>query len=224
MSSVATALLVLLQVAAAAPNATPAPTPTPTPTATPTPATRGLVRPRTLQDVARERRLKTGADAKGSLSTITLGPAPGSTPGATPSASPVAGEEKPPIEAPTASDVRVVAVSNDRVVDPAGLVRVSGTVRNGGDQSVCSIAILVRIFDSKGNYLASAQTTADVNILPAKETSSFHASVQAPPGVRGARVDPDRRDVTDGSTTMAGDWTLLGGTEAKVVDAAACPK
>lgn len=216
--SVAALALVLLQVAAAAPKVTP----TPTPTATP--AVRGLVRPRTLQDVARERRLKTGPDAKGSVSTITLGPAPGATPASTPSASPVADADAPAVDAPSAAEVRVVSVSNDRVVDPAGLVRVSGTVRNGGDQAVCGVAILVRILDRKGNYLASAQTTPDVNILPAKETSSFHASVQAPPGVRGSRVDPDRRDVTDGSTTMAGDWTLLGGTEAKVVDASACPK
>jgi hypothetical protein len=218
--SAAALALVLLQVAAAAPKVTP--TPSSTPTATP--AVRGLVRPRTLQDVARERRLKTGPDAKGSVSTITLGPAPGATPASTPSASPVPDAEAPVADAPSAADVRVTSVSNDRVVDPAGLVRVSGTVRNGGDQAVCGVAILVRILDKKGNYLASAQTTSDVNILPAKETSSFHASVQAPPGVRGARVDPDRRDVTDGSTTMAGDWTVLGGTEAKVVDASACPK
>ena len=89
---------------------------------------------------------------------------------------------------------------------------------------MCGVAILVKILDSKGNYLASAQIAPDVNVLPARETSSFHASVQAPPGVRGARVNPDRRDVTDGSTTMAGDWKLLGGAEAKVVDASACPK
>ncbi len=120
--------------------------------------------------------------------------------------------------------MRVVAVSNDGVVDSVGLVRVSGTVRNGGDQAVCSVVILVKILDSKGNYLASAQIAPDVNLLPASETSSFHASVQAPPGVRGGRVNPDRRDVTDGSTTMAGDWKLLGGTEAKVVDASACAK
>jgi hypothetical protein len=37
-------------------------------------------------------------------------------------------------------------------------------------------------------------------------------------------VNSDRRDVTDGSTTMAGDWKVLGGSEAKVVDASACPK
>ena len=218
--SLAALALVLLQAAAAVPDATPTPTPTPT--------LRGLVQPRTLQDVARERRLKTGTDAKGTGATITLGPAPGvtpaSTPVPTPSASPAASGDAPAGDAPIASDVRVVAVSNDGVVDPVGLVRVSGTVRNGGDQTVCGVAILVKILDSKGNYLASAQTAPDVNVLPARETSSFHASVQAPPGVRGARVDPDRRDVTDGSTTMAGDWKLLGGSEAKVVDASACLK
>lgn len=219
MSGVAAALLVLLQVATATPNASPTPTPTPT--------VRGLVRPRTLQDVARERRLKTGPDAKGSVSEIKLGPAagasPATTPGSTPSASPTANAETL-AEAPSASDVRVMAVSSDGLVDSVGLVRVSGTVRNMGDQAVCSVAILVKIFDSKGDYLASAQTTSDVNVLPAKETSSFHASVQAPPGVRGGRANPDRRDLTDGSTTMGGDWKVLGGTEAKVVDVSACPK
>ena len=142
----------------------------------------------------------------------------------TPSASPAAGGDAPAGDAPSVSDVRVVSVSNDGFVDPSGLVRVSGTIRNAGDQTVCGVVILVRILDSKGNYLSSAQTPPDVNILPAKETSSFHTYVQAPPGIRGARVNPDRRDVTDGSTTMAGDWKLLGGTEAKVVDATACPR
>jgi len=216
--SLAIFALVLFQAAAATPGATPTPTPTPTPTAS------GIVRPRTLQDVARERRLKTGSDAKGTGTTITLGPGPGATPVSTPSAPPPAAAEAPAGDAPNASDVRVVAVSNDGVVDPIGLVRVSGTVRNGGDQTVCGVVILVKILDSKGEYLASTQIAPDVNVLPARETSSFHASIQAPPGVRGARVDPSRKDASDGSTTMAGDWHLLGGTEAKVVDASACPK
>lgn len=220
--SLAAFALLLFQASASAADATP------TPTLTPTPTVRGPVRPRTLQDIARERRLKTGPDAKGPGTTITLGATPGSTPASTPastpSASPAASGDAPAGDAPSASDVRVVSVSNDGVVDPGGLVRVSGTVRNRGDQTVCGVAILVRILDDKGNYLASAQTTSDVNLLPAGETSSFHASVQAPPGVRGGRVDPDRRDVTGGSTTMAGNWTVLGGTEAKVVDASACPK
>ena len=216
--SLAAFALVLFQVAAATPVATPTPTPTPTP------KSNGVVRPRTLQDIARERRLKTDPDAKGTGTTITLGPASGATPVATPSALPAPPAEAPAGDAPSASDVRVVAVSNDGVVDPGGLVRVSGTVRNGGDQTVCGVVILVKILDNKGEYLASTQIAPDVNILPARETSSFHASIQAPPGVRGARVDPSRRDATDGSTTMAGEWKLLGGTEAKVVDASACPR
>ena len=56
-------------------------------------------------------------------------------------------------------------------------------------------------------------------MIPPGAVVSFRTIVQAPPGVRGARVNPDRRDVTDGSTSMAGDWKLLGGTEATVASA-----
>ena len=218
--SVPLALTMLLQAAAVTP--TPAPKPTLAPTQTP--AARGLVRPRTLQDVARERHLKTSSETKGTPRTITLGPAAGGTPGATPSASPAATGEAPADSAPSAADVRVVTVSNDGIVDAAGGVRVAGTIRNAGDQTVCGVVILVRILDSRGAYLSSSQTPPDVTILPSGETTSFHTTVQAPPGIRGARTNPDRRDVTDGSTTMAGDWRLLGGAEAKVVDATPCPK
>ena len=94
----------------------------------------------------------------------------------------------------------------------------AGTIRNAGDQTVCGVVILVRILDSKGNVpLVRRRRRRTCTILPSGETTSFHTIVQAPPGVRGARVNPDRRDVTDGSTTMAGDWKLLGGAEAKVV-------
>ncbi|HEX7615657.1 MAG TPA: FxLYD domain-containing protein [Thermoanaerobaculia bacterium] len=214
-------LTVLLQAAAVTP--TPAPEPTFAPT--PTPVARGLMRPRTLQDVARERHLKTSAETKGTPRTITLGPAVGGTLGATPSASPPAATpETPRDSAPGAADVRVVTVSNDGIVDAAGGVRVTGTIRNAGDQTVCGIVLLVRILDSRGAYLSSSQTPPDVTILPSGETTSFHTTVQAPPGIRGARTNPDRRDVTDGSTTMAGDWRLLGGAEAKVVDATPCPR
>ena len=218
--SVPLALTMLLQAAAVTP--TPAPKPTLAPT--PTPAARGLVRPRTLQDVARERHLKTSSETKGPSRTITLGPAAGGTSGATPSASPAATGEAPADSAPSAADVRVVTVSNDGIVDAAGGVRVAGTIQNAGDQTVCGVVILVRILDSRGAYLSSSQTPPDVTILPSGETTSFHTTVQAPPGIRGARTNPDRRDVTDGSTTMAGDWRLLGGAEAKVVDATPCPK
>jgi hypothetical protein len=218
--NISLALSILLQAAAV----TPTPAPEPTPAATPTPAVRGLVRPRTLQDVARERHLKTSAETKGTPRTITLGPAAGGTPGATPSASPAATGEAPTDIAPSAADVRVVTVSNDGIVDAAGGVRVAGTIRNAGYQTVCGVVILVSILDSRGAYLSSSQISPDVTILPSGETTSFHTIVQAPPGIRGARTNPDRRDVTDGSTSMAGDWRLLGGAEAKVVDATPCPK
>jgi hypothetical protein len=214
------ALTLLLQAAAV----TPTPAPEPTPTANPTPAARGLGRPRTLQDVARERHLKTGANPKGTPRTITLGPAVGATPGATPSASPAATGEASTGSASSAADVRVVSVSNDGVVDALGGVRVTGTIRNAGDQTVCGVVILVRILDSRGTYLSSTQIPPDVTILPSGETTSFHAIVQAPPGIRGARINPDRRDLMEGSTSMAGDWKLLGGAEAKVVDVTPCPK
>jgi hypothetical protein len=221
--NVSLALTILLQAAAI----TPTPTPEPTLAPTPTPVARGLVMPRTLQDVARERRLKTGADPKGTPQPITLGPAAaaaGGTPGATRSASPEATGDASLAGAPGAADVRVVTVSNDGIVDAAGGVRVAGTIRNAGDQTVCGVVILVRILDSRGGYLSSSQTPPDVTILPSGETTSFHTIVQAPPGIRGARTNPDRRDVTEGSTSMAGDWRLLGGAEARVVDATPCPK
>lgn len=216
-------LTLLLQTAAASPTAAP----TPTPTVTPTPSARVPARPRTLQDVARERRLKSAPDAKGTGTTITVGATPGAASAATPSASsasPATGTEAPAGDGPSAADIRVVSVSNDGVVDQVGGVRVSGTIRNAGDKAACGVVILVRILDNKGNYLASTQTPADVNILPAGETTSFHTSVQAPPGVRGVRTSPDRRDLSEGSTTMAGDWRVLGGAEAKAVDAAPCAK
>ncbi len=200
---------VLLQAAAAAPSpeATPAPTPRPV-----------SAGPRTLQDVARERRLGAGAKGKGSLVTIsgspsTQSPAPAATPEAAATATP---EPEPAV---SSASVRVTMVTNDGVVDPTGGVRVNGTVRNGGFKAACNVVVSVRIMDSRGNYLSSGQATADVAVIPPGEVVSFHAIVQAPPGVRGARVNPDRKDVTDGSTTMGGDWKLLGGTEATVASA-----
>jgi hypothetical protein len=132
--------------------------------------------------------------------------------------------EAPAAEAPRADDIRVVTVSSDGIVDAVGAVRVSGTIRNAGYQPVCGVVLLVKIHDNKGNFLASAQAAPDATFLPSGETASFHVSVQAPPGVRGARTNPDRRDLTEGSTTMGGDWKVLGGTEAKAVSASDCPK
>ncbi|HVO49720.1 MAG TPA: hypothetical protein VMV60_01910 [Thermoanaerobaculia bacterium] len=201
--------LVLLQAAAA----TPAPQPTLTPTPTPRPASAG---PRTLQDVARERRLGTGG--KGSLVTISGSP---STSSPAPAATPAAGSDvsAPQPASESAASVHVSTVTNDGVVDGAGAVRVNGTIRNGGYKTACNIVITVKILDSRGLYLASGQATPDTALVPPGEIVTFHTLVQAPPGVRGARTNPDRKDLTDGSTSMGGDWKLLGGTEAAVASA-----
>lgn len=212
--------LVLLQAAAA----TPVPSAEPTPTPTPRPAYAG---PRTLQDVARERRLSAGAKTKGTLGTISVGPstasgAPKSSAGAaaTTTDAPAAPEATPDADAAAATpSVRVTTVANDGMVDAVGGVRVNGTVRNAGGKSACNVVIAVKILDDHGNYLASSQAAPDVAIIAPGEVVSFHTIVQAPPGVRGARTSSDRRDVVEGSTTMAGDWKLLGGSDASVSSA-----
>jgi hypothetical protein len=203
--------VVLFQAAAATPTPVPAATRTPTPR----PVSAG---PRTLQDVARERRLS-GAKGKGSLGTISAGP---STSSPAPKVSPEVGAAAASTPAPepaSAAYVRVASASNDGIVDSTGGVRVLGTVRNAGSGAVCNVVIAVKIFDSRGNYLASGQTAPDVAVIPPGEIVSFHTTVQAPPGVRGALRNPDRKDLTEGSTTMGGEWKLLGGTEASVASA-----
>jgi hypothetical protein len=198
---------VLLQAAAATPAAEPAPTRTPTPR----PVSAG---PRTLQDVARERRLSGGARGKGSLGTIS-----GSPSTASPAPKTGGAAATPTPEAAPAASVRVATVSNDGIVDGTGGVRVFGTVRNAGSGPACNVMIAVKIFDSRGDFLASGQAAPDVAVIPPGEVVSFRAAVQAPPGVRGALRNPDRKDLTEGSTSMGGDWKLLGGTEAAVATA-----
>ena len=177
--------------------------------------------PRTLQDVARERKLATGT-GKGSLGTISLGPStasppPKGTPEASPSPSPT--PESEPEAAVSTASVRVSTASNDGIVDAAGAVRVNGTIKNAGFKPACNVVIAVKILDSRGFYLASGQATPDVAVIQPGEIVSFHTSVQAPPGVRGARTSPDRKDTSEGSTSMGGDWKLLGGTEASIANA-----
>ncbi len=216
MSALALAL-VLFQVAAAAP--TPAPTPTPTPR----PVSAG---PRTLQDVARELKLSGAKKGKGSLGVLSVGsstasPAPKTTPGssATPEATPEASPEATPESGASTASVRVSTVTNDGIVDGVGAVRVNGTVRNTGSRNACNVIIEIKLLDSRGLFLSSGQASPDVAVLPPGDVVSFHTLVQAPPGVRGARTNPDRKDTTEGSTTMGGDWKLLGGTEATVASA-----
>jgi hypothetical protein len=79
--------------------------------------------------------------------------------------------------------------------------------------------------DSHGNYLASGQASPDTAVLQAGEVVSFRTIVQAPPGVRGARSERDRKDVTEGSSTYGGEWKVLGATDAVVSSATEdCPR
>jgi hypothetical protein len=198
--------LVLLQAAAA--------TPTPEATPTPRPVAAG---PRTLQDVARERRLNAGS--KGSLGTISVGPSTTSPAPASPAQPGSAAEVLPaatPEPAASTASVRVSSVTNEGIVDATGGVRVNGTIRNGGYKPACNVVIIVKILDSRGLYLSSGQATPDVGLIPSGDIATFHTIVQAPPGVRGALTNPDRKDLTDGSTTIVGDWKILGGTEAAI--------
>jgi hypothetical protein len=204
--------LVLLQAAAAAPS--PAPTPTPRPSA---------AGPRTLQDVARERKLA-NAKGKGSLVTIS-GSGAAASPAPTPAPEASGTPTPTPAETPSAASVRVTTVTNDGIVDNTGGVRVNGTVRNSGSNPACNVVVNVRILDSRGDYLSSGQATPDTAVLQPGEVVSFRTIVQAPPGVRGARVDRGRKDVSEGSTTYAGEWKVLGGTEASVASATEdCPR
>jgi hypothetical protein len=218
LSSLALAL-VLMQAAAA--------TPSPAPTPTPRPAAAG---PRTLQDVARERKLSGAAKGKGSLGTISVGPSTGSpapSSASEPGATPEAGVEPSPVptQTPSSASVRVTTVANDGIVDSTGGVRVNGTVRNSGSNPACNVVVTVRIMDSHGDYLSSAQASPDTALVQPGEVVSFRTIVQAPPGVRGARSERDRKDVTEGSSTYAGEWKVLGGTEASVVSATEdCPR
>jgi hypothetical protein len=146
-------------------------------------------------------------------SSSTSSPAPATASAAAPEAPAPQATPEP------AASVHVSTVTNDGIVDGAGAVRVNGTVRNGGYRTACNVVIAVKILDSRGLYLASGQAAPDTALIPSGEIVTFHTLVQAPPGVRGARTNPDRKDVTDGSTTMGGDWKLLGGTEATVASA-----
>ncbi len=115
------------------------PTPAPTPDAPP-PASAG---PRTLQDVARERRLRGARRARAALGTLTVGPSTASpTPKATPDApEPRRRPKRRPKRRPSrnAGGRRRASASRrsrtTAIVDGVGAVRVNGTVRNTGSRN-----------------------------------------------------------------------------------------
>ena len=189
--------------------ASPTPTPPPAPVATPTPV---VSTAKTLSDLARERRIakeKAGATAtpaKGG--TLSVGP---KTQGADPEApaTPLPGDESP-------ADGRrarlvVDSAEHNGVVQSGGQVQVYGKIRNNGFGPACDISLTVRIYDNKGNYLASAVTKADEGVVPPNSVASFNAWLQAPPGVAGMIRDKILGYGTTGAgATLEGQWRMLG--------------
>ncbi len=78
----------------------------------------------------------------------------------------------------------------------------------------------MKILDSRGDYLSSGQAVAGHGGDPAGGGRELPGrSSRRRRACAGARTNPDRKDTTEGSTTMGGDWKLLGGTEATVASA-----
>jgi hypothetical protein len=192
--------------AAQASSATPAPSPTPTPVAatpvrTPSPVPAADPRrPRSLSDIARERRLGrlTGA---GAVVVTTPEPEPDPAPSGTPSAR-------------RAGPVRVEDVQDNGAVTD-GFVSVYGTVRNTGRVPACRVKIFLRLYDDHGVLLSTGETTTDLKIVAPGEAVTFGGIVRAPAGLRGSRerkADP----LVDGPTST--NWQRVGRVDAEITD------
>ena len=221
-----TALVVLLQVAAATPTPTPAASPVPTPKKTPV-AAAGYGTGKSLSDVARERKLqkeKGGEPPK--APGFTLAPAAGGIGGAgKPVAEPVAPPETDTAPGP-APLVRVESAQHNDQVGSGGQVRVYGTVRNTGATAACDVVVNVRLYDDKSRYLVSGSGRIDDPRLPSGERSSYSVTVQVPQGVAGSgkQMSLNYGGTSGGGVTLEGSWRMLGRVEAEVVSVAeACP-
>ncbi len=214
-------LVLLLSASAATPTPTPAPNPVPAPKRTPVTAA-GYGGGRSLSDVARERKLareKGGTTGKKG----TLNVAPAAAAGTPPAGSPIpdAGAAAP--AGGPAPRVVVESAENGGVGSNA-LVRIFGRVRNAGDAPACDVAVTVRLYDEKNQYLVSGGGRIDEPLLRPGMTSSFSVWVQIPPGVGGMPKDKTLGYGTSGpGGTLEGRWRGLGQTEAEVVSVGACP-
>ncbi len=138
----------------AAQAATPAATATPTPAAT---AASPAGKPRSLADVARERKL---VPLKGT------------------GAEPAAPEAQGPLRLEEVQD-------NGAVAD--GRLSVYGKVRNTGKTPACRVRLFLRLFDAHGVLLSKGETTTDLKVVPPGEAVAFGGSLPVPAGVRGSR-------------------------------------
>ncbi len=194
-------LVLVLFLVAPPPTATP--TPAPTPTAAPDSGRR-----RTLSDVARERKLRTGG--KGAVTVAP--PAKGS-----------ASEKGAPAQTPTPAGpsrsgaVEVDSVAHNDVVGARGELIVFGKIRNRGSVPVCNVRVTARLYDNRGLYLMSSEMSPDQAVVAPGETVSFSATVTVPPGVRGSTKEKQLGDGTSlPQSSLEGSWTVLGRPEAEV--------
>jgi hypothetical protein len=207
-------MLALLLMLAAEPTPTAAASPSPTPAAgrTPVPATGQFGRPRTLSDVARERKLATGKGT-GSVS-VASGSESGAakpTPSLEGGALPV-----PPDESPQPHLV-VESVRTNDTVGGRGETGVFGRIRNSGSAPACNVRVAIKVFDDHSVYLASGEAPADQSLIKAGETVSFATTIQLPPGVAGPRREKYLGyGTTGGGGTLEGQWRTLGAAEAAV--------
>jgi hypothetical protein len=197
---------VIVLFAAQASSPTPAPSPTPTPVAatpvpkpTPVPAA-DPNRPRSLSEIARERRLGRLAGA-GAVVVTTPEPEPDLAPSGTPSAR-------------RAGLVRVEDVQDNGAVTE-GFVSVYGTVRNTGRVPTCRVRIFLRLYDDHGVLLSTGETTTDLKVVAPGEAVTFGGTVKTPAGLRGSRErKPD--PLVDGPAST--NWQRVGRVDAEIID------
>jgi len=142
-------------------------TPAPTPSPTAAPAATGAApastsapaagKPRSLADLARERKL---VPLKGT------------------------GAETTPAEAQ--GPLRVEDVQDNGAVAD-GRLSVYGKVRNTGKTPACHVRLFLRTFDASGVLLSKGETTTDLKIVPPGEAVAFGGTLSVPPGVRGSQ-------------------------------------
>jgi hypothetical protein len=147
-------MLAAILLAAAAAAATPAPTASPTPTPPPEAA-----RPKSLADIARERKL---VPLKGAAAA---------------SAEPAAEPQGP---------LRVEELQDNGAVSD-GFLSVYGKVRNTGPKPACRVRLFLRTYDEHGVLLSKGEATTDFKVVPPGEAVAFGVQLKVPPGVRGSQ-------------------------------------
>ncbi len=208
--------LVLLLAAQVSSSATPVPTLTPTasvspagPTATPV-AAADPYRPRSLSDLAKERRLGRLTGTGAALVTTPVTPeaefgAPGTSQPVPPSSS----------AARRCALLRVEDVEDNGAVAD-GRLSVFGAVRNTGRIPLCRVRIFLRLYDDHGVLLSTGETTTDLKVVGVGDSVTFGGSVKVPVGLRGSS---ERSPDPLASGRSATNWARAGRVQVEVIDA-----